>query len=126
MGIYILCSSVLFIKILQKSFYWNSSIDHLVYGVWEKRARVRYKDFVNKLHAKGERPRYMSEDIWANWKQYWSSSEAIAIADRNSTNRKGGPEGVSVSIHTGGTLSHQEHADRLVSSHISIFLNDTI
>ena len=58
--------------------------------------------------------------------QYWSSSEAITIADRNSTNRKGGPEGVSVSIHAGGTLSHQEHADRLVSSHISIFLNDTI
>ena len=69
-GIYILCSSVLFIKILQKSFYWNSSIDHLVYGVWEKRARVCYKDFPNKLHAKGERPRYISEDIWANWMQY--------------------------------------------------------
>ena len=107
---------------MQKHYQWDSSLDSLVKVAWHKKASRRYNNDVSRWKDHSERPSFISENIWEAWQRYWQSQEFQKKSAQGSMNRMSetGGEGVGPSCHTGGSLSHMEHAKRLVRILINI------
>ncbi len=84
--------------------------------VWSKKAKERYRNLLSTWRSKGERPSYVPESVWAAWQPHWQTEEFRAKSHQCSRNRlsETGGAGAGPSRHTGGSLSHWEHARRLV------------
>jgi len=106
---------LLFIKLFQKEFYWDPSIDSEVKIQWRRKAARRYSDFISGLKKEGKRPKYISEEIWESWMSIWKKPEVIEKSKINSRNRCGGQDAVAKGTHTGGSITIGEHRKRLVS-----------
>ena len=109
---------------LQKHYQWDPSLDALVKVAWHKKASRRYSNDVSRWKDHSERPSFISESIWEAWQRYWQSPEFQKKSAQGSMNRMSetGGEGVGPSLHTGGSLSHREHAKRLVRILINIWI----
>lgn len=82
---------------------------------WNKKAATRYKDFLTNEKKKKKRSAYISIEVWDKWNLDWSTPEYVAKSMKYSKNRlteKGG-EGAGPSKHTGGSITHEEHARRI-------------
>ncbi|KAJ8773840.1 hypothetical protein K2173_008303 [Erythroxylum novogranatense] len=90
----------------EKAFFWDATLDGSIYKFPERRARTRYRDFINAINKAGARPRFISEDIWNRWLAYWASPAAMSISGRNSANKYGSPGQQSLPVHTGGSITH--------------------
>ena len=109
---------------LQKHYQWDPSLDALVKVAWQKKASRRYSNDVSRWKDHSERPSFISESIWEAWQRYWQSPEFQKKSAQGSMNRMSetGGEGAGPSRHTGGSLSHREHAKRLVRILINIWI----
>ena len=102
----------------------DPSLDALVKVAWHKKVSRRYSNDVNRWKDHSERPSFISESIWEAWQRYWQSPEFQKKSAQGSMNRMSetGGEGAGPSRHTGGSLSHREHAKRLVRILINIWI----
>ena len=101
---------------LQKHYQWDPSLDALVIVAWHKKASRRHNNDVSLWKDHSQRSSFISEIIWEAWQRYWQSPEFQKKSIQGSMNRMSetGGEGVGPSCHTGCSLSHREHAKRLV------------
>lgn len=93
-----------------------------------KHAGIRYSDVISRLKSKGEKPRSVSEEVWAEWKAFWNSNSEMnksKIARSNRMSEPAGP-GTGPVHHTGGTRSAIKHREVMVCILILFCLyNDT-
>lgn len=73
---------------------------------------------VSDIKGKNAKPIFMSQAIWDKWLQYWDFPEIKEKSKKASANRNCNP-----SLHSCGSISTQEHAERLV---IIFFFTTTI
>ncbi|XP_021603852.1 uncharacterized protein LOC110608874 [Manihot esculenta] len=99
----------------EKEFHWDEGSAAIVRKAWNKKAATRYKDFLTNEKKKKKRSAYISTEVWDKWNLDWSTPEYVAKSMKYSKNRlteKGG-EGAGPSTHTGGSITHEEHARRI-------------
>ncbi|XP_021626353.1 uncharacterized protein LOC110625118 [Manihot esculenta] len=99
----------------EKEFHWDEGSAAIVRKAWNKKAATRYKDFLTNEKKKKKRSAYISNEVWDKWNLDWSTPEYVAKSIKYSKNRlteKGG-EGAGPSKHTGGSITHEEHARRI-------------
>ena len=102
---------------MQKIFTWDEEITNDVYVAWEAKAKVRYRSLMHKIRNSQEKGVHLTEDTWQKWKTTWTDPTYKKMCEQFSKNRRsetGGP-GSGVARHTGGSISHSQHRQRLVS-----------
>ncbi|MCD9640930.1 hypothetical protein HAX54_026687 [Datura stramonium] len=75
-----------------------------------RKCAERLTDFLRTAREHGERPSWITEDIWPKINKYWASSEfhkKCTLAKAGRASDKGG------SVHTGGSISMETHRRRL-------------
>lgn len=87
---------------------------------WKKKASVRYRDFLNNIRQKNEKPNFLTEQQWERYRAMWGTSAFQRISQQNSNNRLS-PAGTS--LHTGGSRSHTEHAQAMVCLNSTFYLH---
>ena len=109
---------------LQKHYQWDTSLDALVKVAWHKKVSRRYSNDVNRWKDHNQRPSFISESIWEAWQCYWESPEFQKKSAQGSMNRMSETrnERAGPSRYTSGSLSHREHAKRLVCILINIWI----
>ena len=108
---------------MQKSFLWDEEIAKDVYAAWEVKARERYRSLMHKIRHNQEKSVHLTKDAWQKWKTAWSDPAYKKLCEQFSKNRcseTGGP-GSGVARHTGGSISHSQHRQRLVSIFARVF-----
>lgn len=84
---------------------------------WQRKAAERYRALMCSLRKGKEKTMHVSDSAWKLWTEAWNSPDFKARSEKFATNRlseTGGHE-CGVSRHTGGSISHTSHAERLVS-----------
>ena len=77
------------------------------------KSRVRYADKLTKIKAKGKMPPFVDQDVWDGWTAHWEGESSKKKSEQTRRNRLG--ETGQPSKHTGGSISYNTHAERLVS-----------
>jgi len=63
-----------------------------------------------------EKPAHIEDPVWTTWNAIWSSEEFKKKSDQNKKNRRKGVEGGKAPpTHNGGSASHQQIANDMVS-----------
>jgi hypothetical protein len=90
---------------------------------WQRKAAERYKAFMCIMRKGKEKTMHVSDTAWRKWNEAWSTPEFKSRSEQYTANRRsetGGP-GSGIARHTGGSISHARHAERLVRHIIYIY-----
>ncbi|XP_021687538.2 uncharacterized protein LOC110669952 isoform X2 [Hevea brasiliensis] len=101
----------------QKCFMWDEVVSTLVKTAWQRKAAERYRALMHKIRKGKERSIHLSDATWNKWNEAWSTPEFKTRCEQFSANRRsetGGP-GSGISRHTGGSISHTRHNERMRS-----------
>ncbi|XP_039140187.1 uncharacterized protein LOC120277413 isoform X2 [Dioscorea cayenensis subsp. rotundata] len=101
----------------QKFFVWDESMLSAIKMAWQRKAAERYRALMCSLRKGKEKSLHVSDSAWKTWTDAWNSPEFKTRCETATANRLTeitGP-GSGISRHTGGSISHASHADRLRS-----------
>nr|XP_016490354.1 PREDICTED: uncharacterized protein LOC107810128 [Nicotiana tabacum] len=94
-------------------FYWDSSINIVVWNQWDHRAAKRYNDFISKLKKNGVQRKSLPNDVRQSWMRRLKDPKCVEKSEINANNRYGNESGVATGTHTGGSISVGEYHKRL-------------
>ncbi|KAK9088039.1 hypothetical protein Syun_030433 [Stephania yunnanensis] len=97
------------------SFDWEPSDDAAIREAYDRQIATRYADFISKMCSKDKKPANVSTEIFNHYKKMRSTPDFKKKSERASKNRRtetGGP-GTGIAVHTGGSISIYQHAERL-------------
>lgn len=112
---------------MQKKVYWDDEIytQNQIRKAWNLKASGRYSDMLSDIKNGGVKPKYMEEDTYKRWLEYWDSPEAQRKSDQNSKNRRSGSTSANApapSTHNAGSITHFKAAEKLVKFYINFSL----
>ncbi|XP_039117863.1 uncharacterized protein LOC120253626 [Dioscorea cayenensis subsp. rotundata] len=101
----------------QKHFIWDESISSIIKLAWQRKAAERYRSLMCVFRKGKGKTLYVSDTAWQKWNEAWNSSDFKAKSLKFSANRLTEAEGPGsgISRHSGGSISHICHAEKLRS-----------
>ena len=82
---------------------------------WERRGSNRLTDIFNEAREnRDHKPDWIGEAVWQELWKYWDSDEFKDRSQKNKKNRASDCDGLGFPLHTGGSISINDHATRLV------------
>ncbi|GAB2294365.1 hypothetical protein Dimus_038296 [Dionaea muscipula] len=105
---------------MQKSYRWAPKIEGGVRRTLNAAAKLRLKDAmgdVRKTHRAGKPPPlWIAPSVWQDLLNFWATDESFKkLSAAGKKNRASDNEGLSPSLHSGGSRSFKGHARKLVS-----------
>ncbi|KAM7274870.1 hypothetical protein ACFE04_016736 [Oxalis oulophora] len=98
----------------QKYFIWDDD-STLIKLAWKRKAGERYSALMCEYRKLEDKPAHITDIAWKKWNKAWNTENYIfrrEIATANRLSETGG-EGGGVSRHSGGSISHITHTERL-------------
>ncbi|KAG8661886.1 uncharacterized protein LOC110606300 isoform X4 [Manihot esculenta] len=102
----------------QKHFIWDETNSSLIKIAWQRKAAERYRSLMCSFRKGKEKSMHVPDITWQKWNEAWSTEDFKSRSKQFSANRRsetGGP-GSGISRHSGGSISHTAHAERLRKS----------
>ena len=84
-----------------------------IFTLWTQKASKRYNGILSTIRTSSNQPAWLSDTDYATYLAAWLSSSFKKRSEINRRNRLANP-----ALHTGGSISHAEHARRLVMLNI--------
>lgn len=99
----------------QQSLYWDPVHTGQVYQLWYHVAAARLRDMISKAKTSGNKPEWISSEIWEAMMEYWSTDEAKKKSRIASANRLSDRDGFGPHRHTSGAISYEQLRSLIVS-----------
>lgn len=91
---------------------WKPEYDEAVRRIFWIKMSKQLSDLLFKLRKNNVQPKYMSEEVWKKYTDFWKSDEFKTKGEKAKKNRNSDKGG---SLHSCGSINAGEHAVRLVS-----------
>jgi hypothetical protein len=109
---------------LHKHFVWHDAVTTLIKFAWQQKAAERYRALMCSMRKGKEKSVHVPDTTWQKWNEAWSTPEFRSRSEQFTTNRRSetGGLGTGIARHTGGSISHAQHHERLVRHYLYLYI----